>query len=96
MPYFVKKPVVIEARQWVDVNNPHEILEWINYEIYDQHKETPCLCRYAFYLDDKIVIPTLEGDMEASVGDWIIQGVMGEFYPCKHDIFQATYNFHSI
>lgn len=38
-----------------------------------------------------IVIHTLEGDMTASVGDWIIQGVQGEFYPCTPDIFAATY-----
>lgn len=38
-----------------------------------------------------LVIKTLEGDMVASVGDWIIQGVKGEFYPCKPDIFAATY-----
>jgi hypothetical protein len=36
-------------------------------------------------------IPTLEGVMTASIGDWIIQGVKAERYPCKHDIFEATY-----
>jgi hypothetical protein len=38
-----------------------------------------------------VVIATLEGDMTASPGDWIIKGVKGEFYPCKPDIFEATY-----
>ena len=38
-----------------------------------------------------IIIPTLEGNMRADVGDWVIQGVQGEFYPCKPDIFEATY-----
>jgi hypothetical protein len=38
-----------------------------------------------------ILIPTLEGEMTASKGDWIIRGVKGEFYPCKPDIFDATY-----
>lgn len=38
-----------------------------------------------------ITIRTLEGDMTASPGDWIIRGVQGEFYPCKPDIFEATY-----
>jgi hypothetical protein len=37
------------------------------------------------------LISTLEGDMRADVGDWIIRGVKGEFYPCKPDIFEATY-----
>jgi hypothetical protein len=36
-------------------------------------------------------VPTLEGDMTASVGDFIIKGVKGEYYPCKPDIFEATY-----
>jgi hypothetical protein len=38
-----------------------------------------------------VIIPTLEGDMLAQAGDWIIKGVQGEFYPCKPDIFEATY-----
>jgi hypothetical protein len=38
------------------------------------------------------IIPTLEGDMRADIGDWIIRGVAGEFYPCKPDIFAATYD----
>lgn len=39
----------------------------------------------------KLIIPTLEGDMKASLGDYIIKGVQGEFYPCKPEIFEATY-----
>lgn len=38
-----------------------------------------------------LIIPTLEGEMRADLGDWIICGVKGEFYPCKPDIFDATY-----
>lgn len=41
--------------------------------------------------DEKLRIPTLEGKMIASVGDWIIKGVAGEFYPCKPDVFAKTY-----
>jgi hypothetical protein len=41
---------------------------------------------------EHVVIPTLEGEMRASVGDWIIRGVQGELYPCKPDIFAATYD----
>jgi hypothetical protein len=40
---------------------------------------------------DELIISTLEGDLRASPGDWIIRGVKGEFYPCKPDIFAATY-----
>lgn len=43
------------------------------------------------YRGPKLVIPTLEGEMTADAGDWIIKGVAGEFYPCKPDIFVATY-----
>ncbi len=45
----------------------------------------------AFQTDKELVIHTLEGDMKADVGDWIITGVHGEQYPCKPDIFEETY-----
>lgn len=45
----------------------------------------------AYQTDKEIVIHTLEGDMTASVGDYIITGVNGEKYPCKPDIFEKTY-----
>lgn len=41
--------------------------------------------------EDRLKIKTLEGNMYANIGDWIIQGVKGELYPCKPDIFEATY-----
>jgi hypothetical protein len=47
-----------------------------------------------FSVDDEsgaLFIPTLEGEMRADVGDWLIKGVAGEFYPCKPDVFAATY-----
>ena len=71
-----KKPVVIEAIQWAG-NNLSEIDNFIGRTV--DNKETT------------IVIHTLEGDMEASIGDYIIKGVNGEFYPCKPDIFDKTY-----
>ncbi len=45
----------------------------------------------AFQTDKELVIHTLEGDMKADAGDWIITGVRGEQYPCKPDIFEETY-----
>lgn len=45
----------------------------------------------AYQTDKKMVIHTLEGDMTAQVGDWIITGLRGEQYPCKPDIFEKTY-----
>ena len=72
-----KKPVVIEAIQWAG-NNLSEIDNFIGRTV--DNKETT------------LVIHTLEGDMEASIGDYIIKGVNGEFYPCKPDIFDKTYD----
>ena len=46
---------------------------------------------FTLYRDGSIGISTLEGEMKASPGDWIIKGISGEFYPCKPDIFDATY-----
>ena len=80
MPLFRKKPVVIEAVQFTG-SNCIEILRfiggpWTNPDLHDT---------------DQPVIHTLEGQMTASAGDWIIKGVNGEFYPCKPDIFEKSY-----
>lgn len=80
---FKKRPVVIEAVQY-DGNNASTILDWI----------TRASGRASMWVGNgtrKIAIPTLEGTMYADSGDWIIRGVAGEFYPCKPDIFSATY-----
>ena len=77
-----KKPVVIEARPF-DVDWALEIAAWCGGTLVET-LDTPA----------EIValnIPTLEGVMQALPGDWIIQGVKGEFYPCKPDIFEQTY-----
>ena len=76
MTKYKKKPVVIEAIRFIG-SNYEEIREFI-----DQNT----LCS-----DLSIVISTLEGDMVAQKGDYIIKGVKGEFYPCKPDIFEETY-----
>ncbi len=75
---FVKKPVQIEAIQWTGYNMP---------EIRDFVTDTSLV-----WCNDNIYITTLEGVMTASIGDWIIKGIMGEFYPCKPEIFEATYD----
>ena len=77
-----KKPVVVEAIQFVDSDsgtNFNEIVDFIE-------SQSGCLSA-----GDSFKIHTLEGDMKVSVGDWIIKGVNGEFYPCKPDIFEKTY-----
>jgi hypothetical protein len=82
-----KKPVVIDALRFStnnEVGSPtmDSLVNWIN-----QGRET---CG-AWHNGTDIFIATLEGHMRASVGDWIIKGIKGEFYPCKSDIFEATY-----
>ncbi|WP_431321662.1 hypothetical protein [Rhizobium sp. YTU87027] len=83
MPLFRKKPVVIEARQFTGINN-FEILRFIG-------RPQDIIDNLELHGTDWPVIPTLEGDMTCSPGDWVIKGVKGEFYPCKPDIFEATY-----
>ena len=80
MKSFRKKPVVIQAVQITQAtfDDPHPNPEHIPGVIYDPAR------RFA-------TIETLEGKMTAQVGDWIIRGVKGELYPCKPDIFEATY-----
>ena len=74
-----KKPVVIEAIQW-NGNNQTEIADWSRgTQRYIEFEGTVCR------------IQTLEGVMTASKDDYIIKGVKGEFYPCKPDIFEVTY-----
>jgi len=81
MPFFQKKPVVIEARQ-LTKDNLDEIIAWI--------KSNGKYC-YRTRCIPPLVIQTLEGDHQARIGDWIIKGVKGEFCPCKPDIFEMTY-----
>lgn len=76
-----KKPVIIEAIQWNGIN-----LEEIKWFMKEQFKDVS-VSEISFGLQ----IPTLEGTMTVSLGDFIIRGVKGEYYPCKPDIFQKTY-----
>lgn len=76
-----KKPVVIEAVHW-DGNKISEVTDWI-----EKGLENNTIVR----ISDDVIITTLEGQMKASPGDYIIKGVNGEFYPCKPDIFEKTY-----
>ena len=75
---FRKKPVVIEAVQWRgDLESELAINKLGTAE--------------SVPMTDTLRISTLEGVMTASLWDWIIKGVKGEFYPCKPDIFEMTY-----
>lgn len=78
---FRKKPVVIEAMQFTD-ESKNQVFNWITCTRYPSWDANG---------DPTLTIQTLEGDMIASLGDWVIKGVRGEFYPCKPGIFAATY-----
>lgn len=84
MAKFRKKPVVIEAHQWNPQEKPTDSPDWLWKELAQRPE---CLDSETHAL----TIRTLEGDMRAEPGDWIIKGVKGEIYPCKPDIFEATY-----
>lgn len=73
-----KKPVVIEAIQWNGSNA---------FEIWNDFEDIPIRLKE----EGTLLISTLEGDHIASIGDYIIKGIKGEFYPCKPDIFEETY-----
>lgn len=90
MKKYRKKPVEIEAVQWEGLN-PTEIKEFagdnVEIEYYDAAYEAG-----AGPVVATVTIHTLEGDIKANKGDYIIKGVKGEFYPCKPDIFLQTYD----
>lgn len=82
MPRFRKKPVEIEAWQ-LTRETLGDVMKWCGGRYWS---------RPPMRAVTGLTIPTLEGDLQASYGDWIIRGVNGEFYPCKPDIFEATYD----
>ena len=82
MPMFRKKPVMVESRR-LSVENMRELEGWCGGSIKGVKLTESQRC---------IDIQTLEGEMRANIGDWIIKGVKGEFYPCRNDIFTMTYD----
>jgi hypothetical protein len=84
---FRKKPVVIEAVQFDGTpRGARTVFDAFNIPL---AKFVPAPGEWG---RGTLLIPTLEGDHTASPGDWIIKGVKGEFYPCKPDIFAASYD----
>lgn len=83
---FRKKPVVVEAVRWVGLSG--EYPAWLQ-ERLDEPEDVATV-----WVDPEYAvlrIETLEGRMTAVPGDWVIRGVAGELYPCKPEIFKATY-----
>lgn len=83
MSKFRKRPIVVEAVQWIDKDDTNRLLNWLAF--YEAN-----IKGWVFH-DTDVSIPTLEGTMKAMPGDWIIRGVNGEFYPCKPDVFEKSY-----
>ena len=77
---FVKKHSIVEAIQWTG-KNEHEVMKFVG---------SHC-CLVDKSNGKALIINTLEGDHYASVNDWIVKGVKGEFYPVKPDIMEQTY-----
>ena len=103
MPNYRKKPIIIEARQFPTDATPaeaHAIYQWVekntlgSFEplaIIEGREPWPESGVTIDPRDGRMVIATLEGGHWVTPGDFIIRGVQGEFYPCKSDIFEATY-----
>jgi hypothetical protein len=87
MSMYRKKPVIIEAEEFTGNG------QTLSAEFRSQLCTPPCAVGGFRYDRGELLahIDTLEGPMQVSLGDWIIRGVKGEFYPCKPDIFAATY-----
>ena len=83
MALYRKKPVTVAAVQWTGDN-----LGEINALVPFDADPWPIERRPGI---EKLLVHTSEGTIGASVGDWIIRGVKGEFYPCKPDVFELTY-----
>ncbi len=91
MAKFRKKPIVIEAEQFIwkkshpllSSSEPSKIPNGVIKKVFTDYQDPKPYYKYG--------VETLEGFMECKDGDWIIKGIKGEFYPCKPDIFEQTY-----
>ncbi len=78
---YVSKQIVVEAMQFTD-ESKDQVFNWITCSRYaDQDPDG----------NPTIVIGTLEGDMSITLGNWVIKGIKGEFYPCDREVFEAKY-----
>lgn len=92
MAKYRKKPVVIDALKW-DGENTFQVMSFMGTvgSLSDPIADDKFQDYKAIVKRDGLPIETLEGTMTASVGDYIINGIQGEFYPCKPDIFEQSY-----
>jgi hypothetical protein len=87
---FRKKPVVIETVQYTGIN-AGEISSFVGNDLTVELESETAYEAGQGQPIYSVIIPTLEGNMKAMPGDWVIKGVNGEFYPCKPGIFEKTY-----
>jgi hypothetical protein len=90
MAKYRKKPVVVEAVRWTG-SNLEEIRNFVGSNLIEEWVEFFDIKRTLKEMLVGIAIETLEGTMRVDYGDYIIKGVKGEFYPCKPDIFEQSY-----
>jgi hypothetical protein len=96
MAKYRKKPVIIDALQWTG-KNQREMFDFLT--DYGKSTESATLEGETFRIDlcngscrvGNLIIKTLEGEHIANVGDYVIKGIVGEFYPCRTDVFEHTY-----
>lgn len=96
-----KKPVVIEAMRFAGTNaETHAVYQWVEkntlgtfdvVEVTDEEEPYPASGVSIDPRDGRMIIATLEGLHWVDIGDYVIRGVVGEFYPCKPHVFEATY-----
>lgn len=87
MAKYVKKPVVIDAFKLTEETSLKEIYNFFGVINDNSEKPFTIFTELGF-----LEIKTLEGTMRANIGDYVIKGIKGEFYPCKEDIFEQTYS----
>lgn len=96
---FCKRPVVIDAMQFT-IDTSMAVYQWVEANTLGSFEPMACIeAREPWPAsgvsidprDGRMIISTLEGAHWVNVDDWVIRGVQGEFYPCKPDIFEATY-----
>lgn len=80
MPFYLKKPIPIEARQ-ITIDNLNELVEWSNASVTKRPDGTP----------SGMMVWTLEGTMTGKMGDYLCKGIRGEFYFCDKEIFYESY-----
>lgn len=90
MAKYRKKPVIVEAIKFDENKYKENHSDYDEFPVSDRCMLSELWCDKSAS-DSRYYINTLEGDMTVSNGDYIIKGIQGEFYPCKPDIFEATY-----